>query len=423
MQLRLNLKNPFKDRPTLSKIALVLSALMILGIGIALGITYQKSKIPEPTPIETNLPPQGVTNTEPPTPLLADTDFSVFWSAWQLIQQKYVGRKDLDYQKMVYGAIKGLLDSLEDPYTLFFNPEQNKEFREEVSGKFQGIGIELALKNKVPTIIAPLENTPAYRAGLKSKDQILAVGPTSTIGLSLDQTIQMIRGPEGTIVTLSVMRQGWTEPQKFEIQRAVINIIGVSLEYPTNDIAHLKIRNFYESSETEFRKKAVELLISGKKKIIIDLRNNPGGYVDLTVQFSSLFLPPRSTVLQENDGNKMFICDGCQTGPIGGIFKDKNIVVLVDAGTASAAEIMAGALRDHLGVKLIGEQTFGKGSVQEVHEMANNASVKVTIAKWFTPNGTAIDGNGLKPDIEVKNNPDSFDDAQLQKAIEILENQ
>ncbi|KKU43308.1 MAG: Carboxyl-terminal protease [Parcubacteria group bacterium GW2011_GWA2_46_7] len=420
MQLRLTFHNPFKDKPTLSKIALVISAIIIFGVGIGLGISYQKSRIPGPRPYEPVMSPVGVSNTEPPAALHQETDFSIFWDTWKMVQEKYVGRSKLNYQKMVYGAIEGMLGSLDDPYTTFFDPEENEQFQEEISGKFQGIGVELALKNGIPTVIAPIENTPAYHAGIKSKDQIVAVGSTSTIGISLEQTIGMIRGPEGTMVTLSVLREGWTEPKKFEIQRAIIKILGVSLEYPAPDTAYLKIRNFYEATATDFRTKALEVMISGKKNIILDLRSNPGGYVDLAVQFSSWFLPPHSTVLQEDRGNGMFVCDDCSVGPIGGVFKDKNIIILVDGGTASASEIMAGALKDHLNAKLIGEQTFGKGSAQEVHDITSQASLKVTIAKWFTPNGTNIDGTGLKPDIEIKNDPDSSEDAQLKKAIEIL---
>jgi carboxyl-terminal processing protease len=423
MQLRLNLKNPFKDRPIVSKIALSLSALIIFGVGIVLGSAYQKNLAPADATRNLCFEPPEVANTSPPETITDKVDFSVFWDAWALLQQKYVDRATLDYQKMVHGAIRGMLNSLSDPYTTFFDADESKEFRDEVSGKFQGIGVELAIKNNVLTVIAPLENTPAQRAGLQSKDQILAVGPTSTIGLSLEQCVSMIRGPQGTTVSLKIMRDTWTEPKDIDIERAVINVIGVTLEYPAPDIALIKIRNFYASSEIEFRKKALELLLSGKQKIIVDLRNNPGGYIDLAVGFSGWFLPARSTVLLEDNGAGKLVCGGCVTGLINGPLRNKQIVVLVDAGSASAAEIMAGALKDHLNAKLIGEQTFGKGSAQEVHQISSGASLKVTIAKWFTPNGINIDNTGLKPDLEIKNNPDSFDDAQLQKAIEVLENQ
>lgn len=420
MQLRIPFKNPFKNSNITSNIQLIVIILIFFLLGNFSAIYWGKTKFAAPATKPTPIKIQKVVNCEPNEKELKETvDFSLFWKVWAIVQQRHINRNTLDYQKMLDGAIRGMLSSLEDPYTVFLNAQEFQKFKEEISGQLEGIGIEIAIKDGVLTIIAPLEGTPAQRAGLKSKDQIIEINSALTKGMQLDEAVRLIRGPRGTKVTLSILREDWVEPKKFEIERAIINIPSVSLQKIDSDIVHLKIHNFYDPTRLEFTKKALGILLSGRKKIILDLRNNPGGYFDSAISIAGWFLSPNSIVVQQDTGSGLFVCDGCRsTGT--GIFKNHQIVVLINNGTASAAEILAGALRDNLGVLLIGEQSFGKGSVQEIHQIENNSSVKITTAKWFTPNGATIDQIGLKPDIEEKNNPDTFNDAQLEKALEIL---
>jgi len=293
MQLRLQFTNPFKDNRFARFSRSAVLALVFFGLGVFAGPYLRNSaNLPLPTPL--NIQISGVENADTPEEISQQADFQTFWKIWGLVQEKYVGRKELDYQKMLYGSINGMLSALDDPYTVFFDAETNKEFQEEISGKFEGVGIELGIKNDVLTVVAPLDNTPAQQAGLKSKDQILAIDDQPTKGMSTDEAVKLIRGEHGTQVTLSIMRVGFSEPKDFVIRRAVIDIPTVTKTYIGDDIVHLKVHNFYEPSQWAFRKAALETMLSGRKKIILDLRNNPGGYFDLAVEFAGWFLPPDS---------------------------------------------------------------------------------------------------------------------------------
>ncbi len=364
-------------------------------------------------------PIEGVVQTDTDAKNLRGADFSIFWDVWATIQQKYVGRNDLDYQKMVYGAVQGLVNSLGDQYSVFFPPQENKEFEEEVSGQFQGIGIEIGMKNGVLTVISPLEGTPAKQAGLLPGDMILEINASSTQDMTLDEAIKNIRGPKGTLVTLGILRKGWNASKDFSVKRDTISVPSVKYETAGNDVAVIRLYNFFAPAATEFKKAALQALLSGRRRIVLDVRGNPGGYFDSAVEIASWFVPSGTTVVKEDDGNGPFICDMCTARGLGLLANDK-VVMLVDGGSASASEILAGALRDSKGVQLIGEQTFGKGSVQDVYPVDANASLKITIAKWLTPNGYNIGSVGLKPDIEVKSNASSTDDLQLQKALEVV---
>ncbi len=350
-------------------------------------------------------------------------DFSLFWDAWNEIQQKFVNRTGLDYQKMVYGAISGMLASLGDPYTVFLNPQENKDFSQSLQGNLEGIGAEVGMRNNILTIISPLEDSPAQRAGFKPGDKILKINDELTAGMTVEEAVSKIRGPKGTEVRLTIARDGWDSAKEFKIIRDVINVPIVKLEMKSvgdKTIAHLTIYQFTENSETEFIKAVQQILTSDVKGIVLDVRSNPGGYLESAVEIASWFLPLEKMVVVEDYGNGKKI-EHKSTGinKLGSY----PLVVLIDQGSASASEILAGALRDDKGVKLVGEKSFGKGSVQQLEQLAAGTSLKITVAKWLTPSGHSIMDEGLEPDVKVEITKDDIDasrDPQLDKALEML---
>jgi len=344
-----------------------------------------------------------------------EIDFSLFWEAYYKIQEKFVDKSKIDPKKVVYGAISGMLRSLEDPYTVFLTAEETKTFLENVRGTFEGIGIEIGIKKGQLQVIAPLEGTPAQQAGLKAGDKILKINDTPTLDITLEQAVSMIRGPKGTKVKLTIYREGWEKEKEVEIIRDVIEI--PSLKWEEKDgIIYLKIYHFTEKAFTDFKKAAISILKLPTNKIILDLRDNPGGYLEIAQKIAGWFLLKESIVLIEEfgDGTKR---EYKSEGP--SYFASYKIVVLVNEGTASAAEILAGALRDNLGVMLIGEKTYGKGSVQQLDNLTDG-SLKITIAKWLTPKGNLISETGLEPNEIVKTEKNDGKDVQLERAIEIL---
>lgn len=420
----MQLKIPFTKDKYLSKdFFLFLGGLGLAGLFFGLGIVFSLYRfgligngLSQPGIQDVLI--KGVLNAEAPE-RAKGADFSLFWDSWATVQEHYLNRKDLDYEKMVYGAIRGMVESLDDPYTTFFEPQAKEEFEEEISGKFDGIGIEIGIRNEVLTVISPLDGSPAQKAGLKSGDKIIEIDGVLTSGLSLDAAVKKIRGPKGSKVTLTVSRDGLGESKEVEINRETINIPSVTFKKIGDDIVHIKVHNFYMPTSFEFKKAVLETIVSGRKNIILDLRNNPGGYFDLAVELAGWFLNPGDVVVQQDDGNGMFVCGGCKASGLG-LLKNHKIVILINEGTASASEILAGALRDNKGVRLIGAQTFGKGVVQEVFPLQGNSSIKVTTSKWLTPDGFDIGSLGLKPDIEVGDSEELDKDPQLDKAVEVV---
>lgn len=347
-------------------------------------------------------------------------DFSLFWDVWNKVENEYVEQSKLDAKKMVYGAISGMLRALDDPYTLFLPPEESKKFQDDMRGDFEGIGAEIGLRKDVLTIIAPIEGTPAQKAGLQPQDMVLKINDAPTDNLNLDEAVNLIRGPKGTTVRLLVMRDGWKEPKEIEIVRDKINIPVLKLEFKNSDIAYIRLYQFTENSPDEFDKAAKQVLKSNAKGVILDLRNNPGGYLEAAVNIAGWFLKSGNVVAIEDFGN------GQKTeyrSKGNGSLGDRPIIVLVNQGSASASEILAGALRDDKKSKLVGQKTFGKGSVQQLDNLANGASLKITIAKWLTPSGQSIMNEGLEPDIKVEITDDDASngrDPQLDKALEML---
>lgn len=350
-------------------------------------------------------------------------DFNIFWEVWRYIENKYVDRGALNKQDMIYGAVSGLVKSLDDPYSVFLEPDDSKRFKDDVSGQFGGIGAEIGIRDGILTIIAPLEGTPAKKAGLLAGDKILKIGETMTTDLNLDEAVNLIRGERWTEVVLTIIRDGLNEAEEINVIRDIIDIPIIKLEYIDKEnfkIAHLRLYHFTSTATQEFKNKAREIIANNVNGLILDLRNNPGGYLEVAADLSSYFLEKDRIVAIESFGTgerQEYKSTGIN------ILGSLPTVILVNEGSASASEIMAGALRDNKEIKLIGEKTFGKGSVQELENFANGSSVKLTIAKWLTPKGVSINDEGIKPDFEVKLAKEDIDqdkDPQLDKAVGAL---
>ena len=349
-------------------------------------------------------------------------DIAVFWEAWNKVSQNFLDKNEIDAQKMIYGATAGMIQSLGDPYTTFFTPSQTESFNEELSGEYQGVGMVVGNREGQLTVVSPFKSSPADSAGLKPKDNILKIDDTFTKDLSIEEAVKIIKGPAGTSVRLLILRGDWNEPKEFVVKRDNIKIPTLEKEITADNIAVIKIYQFNRILPAEFGQAADEILNTPEvKKIVIDLRNNPGGFLEVAQEVTGWFLPKGQVVVWQDMGQDKEKKAYKSAGPYA--FADYQIAVLINNGSASASEIMAGALRDQLGVKLIGEKSFGKGSVQEQINLSDRSSLKVTIAKWLTPNGTSIDKDGLEPDIEAKEEQGSNgEDVQLEKAIEFLKN-
>ncbi len=352
---------------------------------------------------------------------VSGVDFSLFWDTWKDVQEKYVGRKNLDAQKMVYGAISGMVNSLGDPYSVFLEPQKAKKFMEDVQGSFDGIGAEIGLRNGFITVVKPLAGSPAVRAGLKSGDKILKIDGKDATTLSLDEAISMIRGPKGTIVTLTVLSLTDTKPKEIKITRDTISVPILTYEITKDNFLKASLTEFSEDAGTKFNQMVRQLSGKEVKGMILDLRSNPGGYLEVSQDIASYFIPEGQTIVVEDFGNgqanKTYRSFGYKT------FENMPMVVLVDEGSASASEILAGALRDNRGISLVGKKTFGKGSVQELNDLPGGSKLKVTIARWLTPKGYSIAENGLEPDIKVELTEEDVTagkDPQMDRAIEVL---
>jgi len=351
-----------------------------------------------------------------------DLDFSLFWETWRVIERKFVDKASINVQDMVYGAISGMVNSLGDPYTVFMEPDDTKRFIEDVKGSFEGVGMEVGIKNNQLTVIAPLEGTPAQKAGLRAGDAIVKVDGELTSDMTVDEAVNRIRGARGTEVVLTIFRKDWEEEREVKIVRGVIEVPSLKWELLADDnIAYLHLYHFTEKAAYDFRKAAIEILESPANKVVLDLRNNPGGYLEVAQDIAGWFLKSGEVVVIEDFGEgkeqKLYKAEG------NGLLGSYSLVVIINEGSASGSEILAGALRDNLGVKLIGESSFGKGSVQELEKLKGGSSLKITIAKWLTPKGELITDKGLEPDVKVEITEEDVaaeKDPQLDKAIEII---
>lgn len=346
---------------------------------------------------------------------------SLLWETLDVLKNKYVDESAFDEEKLMYGSIAGMVSALDDPYTVFMDPDQNKNFKESLIGQLEGIGAELTIKDGLITVVSPIKNSPAKQAGLQPEDIILAIDDEETTDFTLEQAVIKIRGPRGTKVKLTVMHKGAEQSEDIHITRDVINIESVSGEMKDDQIAYISINQFGDSTVSEFQKTVSDLLLTQPRGIILDLRFNSGGYLDSSVHIISEFIEENKTAVtikkrtnEDQDIYKTFS---------GGRFLKIPMVVLINKGSASASEIVAGALQDYERAWIIGEQSFGKGTVQEVVPLTDGSSVRVTIAKWYTPNDHSISEKGVTPDQEVTMTIEDYRekrDPQMDAALEYL---
>lgn len=345
-------------------------------------------------------------------------DFTDFWKTWNALETNYVlthaSSTIPSTKEKLYGAIKGLADSYGDPYTVFFPPMEAKKFAESISGSFGGVGMEIDVKNNILTVIAPLKGTPAEAAGIKTGDQIITIDGKSTDGVSLDEAVSRIRGPIGTTVDLTIIRAG--KAINIKIARATIQVPETEDGLDAaSGVYHIALYEFTSNSAGLFNQAFMRFKTSGSRKLVIDLRGNPGGYLDSAVDIASHFLPKDATVVTEDFGKKESNIIHSSLG-YSDIPTGTHIVVLIDGGSASASEILAGALQDAHVATIIGTKSFGKGSVQTLMDIGDG-SLKITVARWVTPAGHWIMGNGVVPDITV---PYTTADATAKKDPQML---
>ncbi len=353
-------------------------------------------------------------------------DFSLFWGVWDLLEASYFDKSKLVPTTMVYGAIEGMVRAVGDPYTVFLPPEENKVIQEDLSGNFEGVGIQIGFKGTQLVVIAPLPNTPAEKAGIKAGDFIVGIKDEqkkidrSTVGINLPDAVQAIRGPKGSKVVLILLREDSDEPIETEVIREAIDVPSVLLSFVGDDksIAYLQLLKFGGETEDEWDREVREILQKpGLQGMIFDVRNNPGGYLQGAVDIASEFLKEGTVVIEENaEGRKNEFKVNRR-----GRLTEIPLVVLVNRGSASASEILAGALKDYHRATIVGETTFGKGTIQESQPVDSKAALHITIARWLTPSGFWINEEGLEPNVKIKNDFDTAEDEQLQEAINILE--
>ncbi len=351
--------------------------------------------------------------------LSQDINFELYWDLWDSLKRRHVDKGEISEKEMFYGSLKGLAASLGDPYTVFLEPVEAKAFADDLAGTFEGIGAEVGLRDNVLTVIAPLDGMPAQEAGLMAGDKILEVDGTSTMDMSVDQAVRIIRGEKDTKVVLTIYREGLTENKKIEITRGVIHVKSVKFEIRDDGIYVIKISHFNSDTIDLFDEAVREIQDKNPKGIILDLRNNPGGYLETSIEVASEWIENDIVVKEKlSSGNeKKYKSRGIPR------LKDFKTVVLVNSGSASASEIVAGALKDHNKALILGTQTYGKGSVQSLEDFSDGSSLKITVAKWFTPNGESINDEGVTPDEEIELTFEDFEadiDPQMDKAIETL---
>ncbi|KKU66517.1 MAG: Carboxyl-terminal protease [Parcubacteria group bacterium GW2011_GWA2_47_16] len=412
------------------QLLLILIALIVIGISFGMGFSFGLQAGPE---IEKITVLDNKELEKPPT-----INFAPFWKVWNVLNEKYVSSATTtSNEDRVWGAIEGLAASLNDPYTVFFPPENNKLFASEISGSFEGVGMEIGIKNDVITVIAPLKDTPAAKAGILSGDKILKIDDRQTFGMKVEEAIRHIRGKKGTEVVFSLLRENNKEPIEVKVIRGTIDIPTIDTDFKhmilsqkdatpeglqQSGIFTIRLYSFTEKSPNLFRDAIRKFIEAGTDKLIIDLRGNPGGYLAAAVDMASWFLPAGKVVVSEDFGkNSPPVVYRTHRDAV--FNKNLKLVILVDGGSASASEILAGALQEYGIAKLVGTPTFGKGVVQELINITPETSLKVTVARWLTPNGKSLSQKGIIPDVEVKMTQEDVTkkkDPQMEAAVKLL---
>jgi carboxyl-terminal processing protease len=346
-------------------------------------------------------------------------DLSIFWETWGALESNYLQQEKFNVKEQVYGATRGLVASLKDPYTTFMSPEEMAKFEESISGEFEGIGAEIAIKDDHLTVVTPLKGAPAELAGLRAGDVIYKIDGKTTFDLSVEEAVTKIRGPKGEKVVLSILRKGEVAPLEITIVRDNIFIPSVEFEMK-EDVAVITLSQFGSELVREFKKIIPEIGIESPKGIVLDLRNNGGGLLDAAISIATEFFDQKTVV--KTKGRNLGDTGELKSGK-GGVFTTIPLIILTNEGSASASEIFAGAIQDHKRGVVIGEKTFGKGSVQNVLPLSDGSSLKVTIAEWLTPAGRSINEKGIAPDIEVKTTREDIEnkkDPVLDRALELM---
>ncbi len=401
------------------RLTLAITTLLVVGVSFFVGFGLGINRADE------TVSPVSIVNSNTPSEL--NVDFGPFWKAWKAVDEKFApsatSTVDLPTnQERVWGAISGMVDSLGDPYTIFLPPEEAKIFESDIAGNFEGVGMEIGIQDDVLTVISPLKGTPAFRAGIKSGDKIIKIDETSTDKLNTDQAVRLIRGKGGTKVKLTIIRDGLDKPLEISVTRAVIDIPTLDAAMRSDGIYVIHLYSFSANSPDLFRTALREFVRTGGDKLILDLRGNPGGFLEASVDMASWFLPAGTPIVRESyrDNREELVHRSRGYHIFGDNLK---MAILIDKGSASASEILAGALSEHGVATLVGGTSFGKGSVQELVKITPDSSLKVTIARWLTPNGLSISEGGLKPDVAVEITADDAkkgSDPQLRAAVELL---
>lgn len=418
-----------KRRIKLTTLRNVAAGLLLIALGIVIGSRYQNQLAgyaPSLLQPQAATPPSSRLNGDLTPPADKEVDFNVFWEVWALLERDYLNPEELNAGEMVDGAIRGMTRAIGDPYTVYLSPEDNKRSGEDLQGSFYGVGIELGYIDNTLAVIAPLDGTPAAEAGLEAGDLILHVKDENknldedTTNWSLVEAVNNIRGRKGTSVTFTIYREGEEEPLEVSIQRDEIIVETVSVDFREHEgqnIAILRVSRFGGRTEDEWDQAVSEIVNAAPEVegIVFDLRNNPGGYFDGSIELASDFIENDVVVTQKGKYTQQdYRAQGTAR------LRGYPLVVLVNKGSASASEIMAGALRDDLGVPLIGEQTFGKGTVQDRREVSNGGGIHITVGRWLLPSGEWIHDEGIPVDIEVKQDRETEEDEVLERALEEL---
>ncbi|MBI2039739.1 S41 family peptidase [Candidatus Microgenomates bacterium] len=399
--------------------------ILILILVFLLGWQLGHRNLPVEDKIDSNV---RFVNQKPPKEI--EIDFKLFWDTWDLVSRLYLDKSAIDPNKLFYGAISGMVSAIGDPYTVFLPPEQQKSSKEELNGSFEGVGIQLGFnKEKRLVVVAPLSGTPAEKVGIKPQDLIVKIDDKDTTSMTLPEAVKLIRGPKGTQVTLEIFREGEEEARIFTLTRDTIVVKSVEVSFQNSktgkEVAIIKLSRFGERTKEEWEKAVSDIISRNPQGLVLDVRNNPGGFLEGAVFIASEFLESGDVVIQENAKKEQSPFKVNRTGRL----LDKPMVVVINKGSASASEIVAGALRDRGRAKLVGEKSFGKGTIQEAQDLPGGTGIHITVAKWLTPNGSWVnDTQGLEADVKIESSTkieedkvDSTKDPQLDKALELLD--
>lgn len=401
----------------MSNIQKTILIVIVFAFGVFVGQNYQIGPLSnkEKIPVLNLLPGSERAN------------LSLFWKVWDTVSTKYRDKSKVDRDKMVDGAIAGMVAALGDPYTVYLSPEQNKGFKETLGGKYSGVGIRLGYENKRLVVIAPLDDSPAFRAGVKAKDIFLKIGEKDAENMTVAEAANEIKGTAGTKVKLMLLHQNQEKPYEVELLREEIVAKTLSLLNAGNKTAYVKLTQFGDNTISEWDNIVSSVTNGGYQKMILDLRNNPGGRFDTALYIGNEFLPNGVVIARQETYNGERKESFSKTG---GRLTRMPLVVLINEGSASASEILAGSLIDNKRAKVVGEQSFGKGTVQEVVDYDNGAGLHITTSRWLTPNGTWVDETkGVKPDIEIKESDENVSgftledlskDPVVKRALEIF---